>query len=183
MEQELIQLIKDLSGKVNILYNKREANSTYQEQEMKLAAKVLVWGIDVRTILQEAVISNWPLTHYMEAGTSCNWMGLELIARSYAKSGFIEKRFIEECPFCKNIAPETIKHTTLELSRCPALCAKILVQYINMICKDPTLLCVKTTLTTAKFLSAIALSRYLMLNSIRLVPIPQINSHRIHMLW
>ncbi|PVU89205.1 hypothetical protein BB561_005492 [Smittium simulii] len=38
--------------------------------------------------------------------------------------------------------------------------------------KDPTVLCVKTTLTTAKFLNAIAIPRYLMLNSIRLVPIP-----------
>ncbi|PVU88060.1 hypothetical protein BB561_006052 [Smittium simulii] len=36
MEQELIQLIKDLSDKVNILYNEREANSTHQEQEMKV---------------------------------------------------------------------------------------------------------------------------------------------------
>ncbi|PVU88525.1 hypothetical protein BB561_005802, partial [Smittium simulii] len=70
-----------------------------------------------------------------EAGTSCNWMGLELVypelkthinyvfkirngtywtARRYAKSGFIEKRFIEECPFCRNIAPETIEHMLLE---------------------------------------------------------------------
>ncbi|PVU96847.1 hypothetical protein BB561_000960, partial [Smittium simulii] len=32
------------------------------------------------------------------------------------------------------------------------------------ICKDPTVLCVKTTLATAKFLNAIALPRYLMLN-------------------
>ncbi|PVU95047.1 hypothetical protein BB561_002088 [Smittium simulii] len=38
--------------------------------------------------------------------------------------------------------------------------------------KDPTVLCVKTTLATAKFLNAIALPRYLMLNSIRLAPIP-----------
>ncbi|PVU93507.1 hypothetical protein BB561_003245 [Smittium simulii] len=37
--------------------------------------------------------------------------------------------------------------------------------------KDPTVLCVKTTLATAKFLNAISLPRYLMLNSIRLVPI------------
>ncbi|PVU91925.1 hypothetical protein BB561_004127 [Smittium simulii] len=36
MKQELIQLIKDLSDKVNILYNEREANSTHQEQEMKV---------------------------------------------------------------------------------------------------------------------------------------------------
>ncbi|PVU87431.1 hypothetical protein BB561_006334 [Smittium simulii] len=36
MEQELIQLIKDLSDKVNILYNKREANSTHHEQEMNV---------------------------------------------------------------------------------------------------------------------------------------------------
>ncbi|PVU95872.1 hypothetical protein BB561_001568, partial [Smittium simulii] len=38
--------------------------------------------------------------------------------------------------------------------------------------KDPSVLCVKTTLATAKFLNAIALPRYLMLNSIRLAPIP-----------
>ncbi|PVU93105.1 hypothetical protein BB561_003465 [Smittium simulii] len=38
--------------------------------------------------------------------------------------------------------------------------------------KNPTVLCVKTTLATAKFLNTIALTRYLMLNSIRLVLIP-----------
>ncbi|PVU90963.1 hypothetical protein BB561_004636 [Smittium simulii] len=38
--------------------------------------------------------------------------------------------------------------------------------------KDPTVLCFKTTLATAKFFNAIALPRYLMLNSIVLVPIP-----------
>ncbi|PVU97267.1 hypothetical protein BB561_000672 [Smittium simulii] len=125
----------------------------------------------------------------------------------YAKSGFIEKRFIEECPFCRNIAPETIEHMILECSRWQALRADILAQYINIyraqvatkppllsasismrlvgkllgeelklsstrICKDPTVLCVKTTLATAKFLNAIALSRYLMFNSIRLASIP-----------
>ncbi|PVU93119.1 hypothetical protein BB561_003449 [Smittium simulii] len=72
-----------------------------------------------------------------ESGTSCNWMGLELVypelkkhinyvfkirngtywtARRYAKSGFIEKKYIEECPFCRNIAPETIEHMLLEFS-------------------------------------------------------------------
>ncbi|PVU87703.1 hypothetical protein BB561_006208, partial [Smittium simulii] len=39
--------------------------------------------------------------------------------------------------------------------------------------KDPTVLCVKTTLATAKFLNAIALPRYLILKIIMLVPIPQ----------
>ncbi|PVU91485.1 hypothetical protein BB561_004382 [Smittium simulii] len=38
--------------------------------------------------------------------------------------------------------------------------------------KDPNALCVKTTLATANFFNAIALPRYLMLNSIRLAPIP-----------
>ncbi|PVU90511.1 hypothetical protein BB561_004856 [Smittium simulii] len=38
--------------------------------------------------------------------------------------------------------------------------------------KDPTVLCVKTTLATAKFLNTIALPRYPMLNSIRSAPIP-----------
>ncbi|PVU90418.1 hypothetical protein BB561_004890 [Smittium simulii] len=42
----------------------------------------------------------------------------------------------------------------------------------NEIRKDPNVLCVKTTLATAKFLIAIALSRHLMPNSIRLVSIP-----------
>ncbi|PVU91787.1 hypothetical protein BB561_004197, partial [Smittium simulii] len=56
------------------------------------------------------------------------------------------------------------------------------------ICKDPTVLCVKTTLATAKFLNAIALPRYLMLNSIRLVPIspnqypPAINNN-VNAIW
>ncbi|PVU96479.1 hypothetical protein BB561_001153 [Smittium simulii] len=36
------------------------------------------------------------------------------------------------------------------------------------ICKDPTILCVKTTLETAKFLNVIVLHRYLILNIIRL---------------
>ncbi|PVU97160.1 hypothetical protein BB561_000715 [Smittium simulii] len=38
--------------------------------------------------------------------------------------------------------------------------------------KDPTVICVKTTLATIKFLNAIALPRYLMLNSIRLLALP-----------
>ncbi|PVU87240.1 hypothetical protein BB561_006415 [Smittium simulii] len=104
--------------------------------------------------------------------------------RRYAKSGFIEKRFSEECLFCRNIAIKTIEHMLLECSRWQALRADILAQYINIyraqelklsstrIRKNPTVLCVKTTLATAKFFNAIALPRYLMLNSIRLVPIP-----------
>ncbi|PVU85862.1 hypothetical protein BB561_006886 [Smittium simulii] len=155
-----------------------------------------------------------------EAGTSCNWMGLKLVypelkthinyvfiilnktywaAGRYANSGFIEKRFIEERPFCRNIAPETIEHMLLECSLWQALRADMLAQYINIyrtqvatkppllpasismrlvgkllgeelklestrIRKDPSVLCVKTTLETAKFLNAIALPRYLMLN-------------------
>ncbi|PVU97721.1 hypothetical protein BB561_000349 [Smittium simulii] len=88
-----------------------------------------------------------------ESGTGCNWMGLELVypelkthinyvfkirngtywtARRYAKSGFIEKRFIEECPFCRNIAPETIEHMLLECSLWQALRANILAQYISI---------------------------------------------------
>ncbi|PVU93761.1 hypothetical protein BB561_003049, partial [Smittium simulii] len=124
-------------------------------------------------------------------------------ARSYIKSDFIEKRFIEEYPFCKKIAPETIEHMLLKCSRWQALQADMLAQYINImikvatkppllpasistrlvgklpeevlklsstrIRKDPTVFCVKTTLETVKFLNAIALPRYLMLNSIRLV--------------
>ncbi|PVU93101.1 hypothetical protein BB561_003469 [Smittium simulii] len=134
-----------------------------------------------------------------EAGTSCNWMGLELVypelkthinyvfkirngtywtARRYAKSGFIEK-----CPFCRNIAPKTIEHMLLESTKPPLLPASISMRLVGKllgeklklsstrICKDPTVLCVKTTLATAKFLNAIALPRYLMLNSIRLAPI------------
>ncbi|PVU89427.1 hypothetical protein BB561_005357 [Smittium simulii] len=31
-----------------------------------------------------------------------------LTTRRYVKSEFIEKKFIEECPFCRNIAPETV---------------------------------------------------------------------------
>ncbi|PVU87932.1 hypothetical protein BB561_006114, partial [Smittium simulii] len=53
-------------------------------------------------------------------------------ARRYAKSGFIKKKFIEECPFCRNIAPETIEHMLLECSRWQALRADILAQYINI---------------------------------------------------
>ncbi|PVU96950.1 hypothetical protein BB561_000863 [Smittium simulii] len=71
-----------------------------------------------------------------EAGTSCNWMGLELVYPELKPhidySGFIEKRFIEERSFCRNIAPETIEHMLLECSRWQALRADILAQYINM---------------------------------------------------
>ncbi|PVU86075.1 hypothetical protein BB561_006823, partial [Smittium simulii] len=149
---------------------------------------------------------------YPELKTHINYVfkirnGTYWTARRYAKSGFIEKIFIEECPFCRNIAPETIEHMLLECSRWQALRADIIAQYINIyraqvakkppllsasismrlfgkllgeelkisstrIRKDPTVLCVKTTLATAKFLNAIALPRYLMLYSIRLVPIP-----------
>ncbi|PVU91745.1 hypothetical protein BB561_004232 [Smittium simulii] len=109
-------------------------------------------------------------------------------ARRYAKSGFIEKRFIEECPFCRNIAPETIEHMLIECSRAqvatkpPLLLALISMRLVGKllgeelklsstrICKDPTVLCVKTTLATVKFLNAISFPRYLMLSSIRLVP-------------
>ncbi|PVU93029.1 hypothetical protein BB561_003491 [Smittium simulii] len=99
-------------------------------------------------------------------------------ARRYAKSGFIEKRFIEECPFCRNIAPETIEHMLLELATKPPilpasismrLVGKLLGEELKLsstrIRKDSTVLCVKTTLATAKFLNAIALPRYLMLNN------------------
>ncbi|PVU97611.1 hypothetical protein BB561_000458 [Smittium simulii] len=118
-----------------------------------------------------------------------------------------EELKLSKCPFCRNIAPETIEHMLLECSRWQALRADTLAQYINIyraqvatkppilpasismrlvgkllgeelklsstrIRKDPTVLCVKTTLATAKFLNAIALPRYLMLYSIRLAPIP-----------
>ncbi|PVU97041.1 hypothetical protein BB561_000801 [Smittium simulii] len=45
-----------------------------------------------------------------KSGTSRN-------SRRYAKSGFIGKRYIEECPFYRNIAPETIEHMLLECSQ------------------------------------------------------------------
>ncbi|PVU89075.1 hypothetical protein BB561_005564 [Smittium simulii] len=88
-----------------------------------------------------------------ETGNSRNWVGLELVypelktyinyvfkirigtywtERRYAKSGFIEKRFIEECPFCRNIAPETIEHMLLECSLWQALRVDILARYINI---------------------------------------------------
>ncbi|PVU91532.1 hypothetical protein BB561_004351 [Smittium simulii] len=108
-------------------------------------------------------------------------------ARRYAKFIFIEKRFIEECIFCRNIAPETIEHMLLEsqvATKPPLLPASISMRLVGKLLgeelklsstrirKDPTVLCVKTTLVTAEFLNAIAFPRYLMLNSIRLVPIP-----------
>ncbi|PVU97148.1 hypothetical protein BB561_000739 [Smittium simulii] len=75
---------------------------------------------------------NVPSIADTEAGTSCNCMETYWTARRYAKSGFIENRFIEECPFCRNIAPETIEHILLECSRWQALRADILAQYINI---------------------------------------------------
>ncbi|PVU93703.1 hypothetical protein BB561_003095 [Smittium simulii] len=108
-------------------------------------------------------------------------------AQRYTKPGFIKKIYIEECPFCRNIAPETIEHIQLEsqvATKPPILPASISMRLVGKLLeeelklsstrirKDPTVLCVKTTLATAKFLNAIALPRYLMLNSIRLAPIP-----------
>ncbi|PVU88780.1 hypothetical protein BB561_005699 [Smittium simulii] len=101
------------------------------------------------------------------------------------QSGFIKKRFIEEYLFRRNIASETIEHMLLELATksqlLPApismkLFGKLLGGELKlpstMIRKDPTVLCDKTTLATAKFLNAIALPRYLILKKIRLAPIP-----------
>ncbi|PVU93505.1 hypothetical protein BB561_003249 [Smittium simulii] len=196
---------KKYNGNINKIKNTSETLNNRQKKNDK--SQISKWIADT------------------EAGTSCNWMGLELVypelkthinyvfkirngtywtARRYAKSGFIEKRFIEECPFCRNIAPETIEHIHFKCSRWQALQVDILAQYINIyraqvatkppilfasismrlvgkllgeelklsstrIHKDPTVLCVKTTLATAKFLNAITLPRYLMLNSIRSV--------------
>ncbi|PVU86651.1 hypothetical protein BB561_006612 [Smittium simulii] len=107
--------------------------------------------------------------------------------KSVAMSGFIEKKFNKECPFCRNIAPETIEHMIIELqvaTKSPILPASISMRLVGKLLweelklsstrirKDPYVLCVKTTQATAKFLNAIALPRYLMLNSIRLAPIP-----------
>ncbi|PVU86325.1 hypothetical protein BB561_006743 [Smittium simulii] len=172
-----------------------------------------------RTRLEYSTVAKTGLIDPAQALVATGWMGLELVypelkahinyvfkipnrtcwaARRNAKSEFIEKIFIEECPFCRNITPETITHMLIECSRWQALRADILAQYINIyraqvatkppllpasismrlvgkllgICKDPTVLCVKTTLATAKFFNAIALPRYLMLNSIILAPIP-----------
>ncbi|PVU88412.1 hypothetical protein BB561_005878, partial [Smittium simulii] len=107
----------------------------------------------------------------IEAGTSCNWMGLELLypelkthikyvfkirngtywtARRYAKSGVIEKRV--------QVATQPPLLFTLISMR---LVGKLLGEELKLsgtrICKDPTVLCVKTTMSTAKFLNAIAL--------------------------
>ncbi|PVU87034.1 hypothetical protein BB561_006479 [Smittium simulii] len=57
---------------------------------------------------------------------------LNRYSRRYAKSGFIKKNFIEECLFCKNIAPENIEHMLLECTRWRVLRADILAQYINI---------------------------------------------------
>ncbi|PVU87830.1 hypothetical protein BB561_006149 [Smittium simulii] len=133
-----------------------------------------------------------------EAGTSCNWIELEIVypelkahinyvfkirnrtcwrARRYAKS---------ESPFCRNIAPETIENmlfdtsgnkTTIiacfDLNEVSWQAHRVGITTVSTrTCKDPTVRYVNTELTTAKFLNAIALPRYLMLNGIRLAPIP-----------
>ncbi|PVU87231.1 hypothetical protein BB561_006426 [Smittium simulii] len=103
-------------------------------------------------------------------------------ARRYAKSVFIEKRFIGECLFCRNITPETIENVLLECSRAyTQIIARFNLNEVSWQAprggvktfnhNDPHLLCVKTTLATSKFLNKIALPSYLMLSSIRLVPI------------
>ncbi|PVU97318.1 hypothetical protein BB561_000640 [Smittium simulii] len=134
-----------------------------------------VWANHFARLAQTTSIGN---TNF-EVGISCNWMGLELVypelkthinyvfkilngtywtARRYAKSGFIEKRFIEECPFCRNIAPETIEHILLGsqvATKPPLLPASISMRLVSKllgeelklsstrICKDPTVLCEK----------------------------------------
>ncbi|PVU89456.1 hypothetical protein BB561_005343 [Smittium simulii] len=140
---------------------------------------------------------------YPELKTHINYVfkirnGTYWAARRYAKSGFIEKRFIEECPFCRNIAPETIEHMLLEsqvaskptlfsASISMRLVGKLLEEYLKLsstrICKDPTVLFVKTTLATANFLNLIVRLSYLILNNIKLLQIPKINSNRLRLLY
>ncbi|PVU94832.1 hypothetical protein BB561_002231 [Smittium simulii] len=79
--------IKKYNGNINKIKNTIETLNNRQKKNDK--SQISKWIADT------------------EAGTSCNWMGLELTARRYAKSGFIEKRLIEECSFCRNIAPES----------------------------------------------------------------------------
>ncbi|PVU89903.1 hypothetical protein BB561_005120 [Smittium simulii] len=95
-------------------------------------------------------------------------------ARRYAKSGFIEKKFIEEYPFCIIIVGKYSKNTAS--AACFSLNEifdRLLREKLKLsstrIRKDPTVLYVKTTLATAKFLNAISLPRYLMLNKVRLL--------------
>ncbi|PVU90914.1 hypothetical protein BB561_004657 [Smittium simulii] len=142
-----------------------------------------------------------------EAGTSCNWMELELVypelkthihyvfkirngtywtARRYAKSGLIEKRFMYSMESATirhtkqlytNIQTSTSAYTQI-IARFNSiiLVGKLLGEELKLssteIRKNPNVLCVKTTPATAKFFSAIALPRYLMLNTIRLALIP-----------
>ncbi|PVU94741.1 hypothetical protein BB561_002294 [Smittium simulii] len=134
-------------------------------------------------------ISKW--TADTGAGTSCKGMGLELVypelkahinyvfkirnrtywaARRYTKSVDILAQYI-------NIyrAQIATKPPLLPASISMRLVGKLIGEVLKLssarIRKDPTVLCVKTTLATAKFLNAISLPRYLMHNSIGLVTI------------
>ncbi|PVU90868.1 hypothetical protein BB561_004673 [Smittium simulii] len=166
--------IKKYNGNINKIKNTIETlNNRIQKNHKSQISKLIA--------ATEAV--------YPELKTHINYVfkirnGTYWTAQRYTKSGFIEKRYIEECPFCRNIAPETIEHMLLECSRWQALRADILAQYISIyraqlatkppllpasisirlvgkllgeelklsitrIRKDPSVLCVKTTLATA----------------------------------
>ncbi|PVU94256.1 hypothetical protein BB561_002685 [Smittium simulii] len=79
----------------------------------------------------------------IEVGPSCNWMGLGLVYPELKTHIHLCLKYEmehtglydvmqKECPFCRNISPETIENTLLECSRFQELRTDILVQYINI---------------------------------------------------
>ncbi|PVU89089.1 hypothetical protein BB561_005554 [Smittium simulii] len=127
------------SGNINaaIDYDALKIDNEYVSYQHDSRAKATYFMFYNEEGAEKCMNTQCPFKHRCDtwAGTSCNWMGLELVypelkthinyvfkiqngtywtARRYAKSGFIKKRFIEECPFCRNIDPETIEHMLLK---------------------------------------------------------------------
>ncbi|PVU98120.1 hypothetical protein BB561_000108 [Smittium simulii] len=113
---------KKYNGNINKIKNTIETLNNRQKKNDK--SQISKWIADTEAVYPE--LKKY-INYVFKIRNGTYWT-----AQRYAKSGFIEKRFIEECPFCRNIAPETIEHMLLECSRWQALRADILAQYINI---------------------------------------------------
>ncbi|PVU86750.1 hypothetical protein BB561_006571 [Smittium simulii] len=184
-----------IGSKKSLLQLRKEKESNMLPS-MELQIAKLMGGIRVaRTLIFNGIKrSPTPLSQcpwvwiYPELKTHINYVfkiqnETYWTARCYAKSRFIENsrwQVLRADILAQYIniyrAQVAKKPPLLPASISMRLVGKLLGEELKLsstrIRKDPTVLCVKTTLATAKFLNAIALSRYLMLNSIRLAPFP-----------
>ncbi|PVU93656.1 hypothetical protein BB561_003126 [Smittium simulii] len=95
-----------------------------------------------------------------EAGTSCNWMELELVyseLKTHINYVFkIRNRTHWTARrYTKSLIQPILLSSSISMRLVGKLLGKELKLSSTMICKDPTILCVKTTLATVKFLNAI----------------------------